>query len=75
MCTDPMALSRFTTVAASPPAITSFSVGTKSRVPPEDPDFLKPFEEKGEKLTLREGEAKSVNPTAVKTAGREQQKP
>lgn len=38
----------------------------------EDADFLKPFEEKGEKVTVREGDSKSVSLTEIKT---EQQKP
>jgi hypothetical protein len=43
----------------------------------EDPDFLKPLEEKGlgEKMTIQEGEVKSVNLVAIKTASTEQQKP
>jgi|ERR1700736_2068248 hypothetical protein len=41
----------------------------------EDPDFLKPFEEKGEKITLGEGETKSVNLATIKTASTEQQEP
>jgi Carboxypeptidase regulatory-like domain len=41
----------------------------------EDPDFLKPYAEKGEKVTVAEGESKSVNLTSIKTAGTEEQKP
>ena len=43
----------------------------------EDPDFLKPFEEKGvgEKITVQEGDAKSVNIVTIKTVSTEQQKP
>jgi hypothetical protein len=41
----------------------------------EDPDFLKPFEGKGEKVTLGEGETKSVNLATIKTAATEQQEP
>jgi protocatechuate 3,4-dioxygenase beta subunit len=41
----------------------------------QDPEFLKPFEEKGEEIKLQEGDSKSVNLTAIKTAGSEQQKP
>lgn len=41
----------------------------------EDADFLKPFEEKGEKVTVEESDSKSVNITTVKTASTEQQKP
>jgi protocatechuate 3,4-dioxygenase beta subunit len=40
-----------------------------------DPDFLKPFEDKGEKVSLQEGDAKSVELVAIKTAMAEQQKP
>ncbi len=41
----------------------------------EDADFLKPFEEKGEKVTVQEGDAKSVNLTTIKAVGTEEQKP
>ena len=41
----------------------------------EDADFLKPFEEKGEKVGVQEGDSKSVNLTEIKTASPEQQKP
>jgi hypothetical protein len=41
----------------------------------EDADFLKPFEEKGEKVTVAEGESKSVNLKSIKTAAKEEQKP
>jgi protocatechuate 3,4-dioxygenase beta subunit len=41
----------------------------------EDPEFLKPFEDKGEKITVQEGNSKSVAVTAIKTANTEQQKP
>jgi protocatechuate 3,4-dioxygenase beta subunit len=41
----------------------------------EDADFLKPFEEKGEKVTVQEGDSKSVNLTTIKTVGTEEQKP
>lgn len=40
----------------------------------EDSDFLKPFEEKGEKVTVQEGDSKSVNLTEIKTASTEQHK-
>jgi hypothetical protein len=40
-----------------------------------DPDFLKPFEEKGERITVQEGDSKSVNLAAIRTASTEQQKP
>jgi hypothetical protein len=41
----------------------------------EDPDFLKAFEDKGEKITVQEGEGKSINLTAIGTASTEEQKP
>jgi hypothetical protein len=41
----------------------------------EDADFLKPFEEKGEKVTVQEGDSKSVNLTTIKTVGPEERKP
>jgi len=43
----------------------------------EDPAFLKPFEEKGagEKVTVQEGDAKSVNIVTIKSVSTEQQKP
>jgi hypothetical protein len=40
----------------------------------EDPDFLKAFEGKGEKVTVQEGDAKSVNLTPIKTSNAEEQK-
>jgi hypothetical protein len=33
----------------------------------EDPDFLKPFEEKGERVSLQEGDVKTVDIVAIKT--------
>jgi hypothetical protein len=41
----------------------------------QDPEFLKPFEEKGKEVKLQEGDSKSVNLAAIKTASSEQQKP
>jgi hypothetical protein len=43
----------------------------------EDPEFLKPFLEKkkGERISLQEGDTKSMNLVAVKNASAEQQKP
>jgi protocatechuate 3,4-dioxygenase beta subunit len=41
----------------------------------EDPEFLKPFEDQGEKISVQEGNTKSVTLTAIKTASTEQQKP
>jgi hypothetical protein len=41
----------------------------------EDAAFLKPFEEKAEKVTLQEGDAKSASLTPIKTTSTEQQKP
>ena len=40
----------------------------------EDAAFLKPFEEKAEKVTLQEGDAKSTSLTPIKTTSTEQQK-
>jgi protocatechuate 3,4-dioxygenase beta subunit len=40
----------------------------------EDPDFLKPFEEKGESISLQEGDGKSVDLVAIRSASSEQQK-
>jgi protocatechuate 3,4-dioxygenase beta subunit len=34
----------------------------------EDPEFLKPFEEKGEKITLREGDQKTLSLVTIRTA-------
>jgi hypothetical protein len=41
----------------------------------QDPEFLKPFEEKGEEVKLQEGDQKAVNLTAIKTKAPEQEKP
>ena len=43
----------------------------------EDPDFMKPFYEKGqgESVSVQEGDTKSVNLVTIKTASTEQQKP
>jgi len=41
----------------------------------EDSDFLKPFEGNGQKVTVEEGETKSVNVTTIKTASAEEPKP
>jgi Carboxypeptidase regulatory-like domain len=41
----------------------------------EDPDFLKPFEEKGEKVSVQEGDSKSFNVTSIRTVSAEEQKP
>jgi hypothetical protein len=41
----------------------------------EDAEFLKPFEEKGEGISLKEGDAKSAQLTTIKTVASEQQKP
>jgi hypothetical protein len=41
----------------------------------EDPDFLKPFEEKGESVSLQEGDGKSLDLVAIRSASNEQQKP
>jgi hypothetical protein len=37
----------------------------------EDPEFLKPFESKGESISLQEGEAKSTELVAIRSASRE----
>ena len=41
----------------------------------EDPEFLKPFEEKGEKITLQEGDQKTMNLTAIRSKSPEWPKP
>jgi protocatechuate 3,4-dioxygenase beta subunit len=41
----------------------------------EDAEFLKPFEEKGEKVTVEESDSKTVNLKNIKTASAEQPKP
>jgi hypothetical protein len=41
----------------------------------EDPEFLKPFEGKGEKITLEEGDQKTLNLTAIRTKTAESLKP
>jgi hypothetical protein len=41
----------------------------------EDADFLKPFEEKGEKVTVEESDSKAVNLATIRTASVDQQKP
>ena len=41
----------------------------------EDPEFLKPFEGKGEKITLQEGDQKTINLTAIRTKSPESSKP
>jgi len=41
----------------------------------EDPEFLKPFEGKGEKVTLQEGDQKTLNLTAIRTKSPESPKP
>jgi len=41
----------------------------------QDPEFLKPFEEKGAEVKLQEGDQKTVNLTAIKTKSPEQEKP
>jgi protocatechuate 3,4-dioxygenase beta subunit len=40
----------------------------------EDPDFLKSFEEKGEKISVQEGDSKSIDLVTINTVSREQQK-
>lgn len=41
----------------------------------QDPEFLKPFEEKGQELGLKEGDQKNVNLTAIKTIAPERENP
>jgi len=41
----------------------------------EDPEFLRPFEEKGEKVSLQEGDQKTLNLTAIRTESVEPRKP
>jgi len=41
----------------------------------EDPEFLSPFEEKGEKISLQEGDQKTLNLTAIQTRSAESPKP
>jgi protocatechuate 3,4-dioxygenase beta subunit len=41
----------------------------------EDPEFLKPFEERGEKITLQEGDQKTLNLTAIRTKTTESPRP
>jgi hypothetical protein len=41
----------------------------------EDPEFLKPFEENGEKISLQEGDQKTLNLTALRTKATESPKP
>lgn len=40
----------------------------------EDPDFLKPFEPKGQSLSLQEGDGKSLELLAIRSASQEQEK-
>jgi len=40
----------------------------------EDPDFLKPFEPKAETISLQEGDGKSAELVAIRSASREQEK-
>ena len=57
-------------------ATTSYLVGDQVEQGAwEDPDFLKPFEGNGEKVTVEEGETKSVKVTTIKTASTQEQKP
>jgi hypothetical protein len=41
----------------------------------EDPEFLKPFEEKGEKISLQENDQKTLNLTAIHTKAADSPKP
>ena len=40
----------------------------------EDPEFLRPFEEKGERITLQDGEQKTLNLNAIRTKATESPK-
>lgn len=40
----------------------------------EDPDFLKPFESKGQSILLQEGDGKSLELVAIRSASQEQEK-
>ena len=41
----------------------------------EDPEFLKPFEEKGGKIALQEGDQKMLNLVSIRSRSQEQSKP
>jgi protocatechuate 3,4-dioxygenase beta subunit len=41
----------------------------------EDPEFLKSFEDKGEKIVVQEGDSKSIDLVTIKTPSTEQQNP
>lgn len=41
----------------------------------EDPEFLREFEAKGEKISLQEGDQKTLDLTAIRTETRESAKP
>jgi carboxypeptidase family protein len=41
----------------------------------QDPEFLKPLEEKGQEVKLQEGDQKTANLTAIKSRGPEQENP
>ena len=41
----------------------------------EDPEFLRQFEEKGERITLQDGDHSSVKVTAIQTKVPESSKP
>lgn len=41
----------------------------------EDPDFLKPFEQKAEKVSVQEGDTKTENLISIKTATQDQARP
>jgi hypothetical protein len=40
----------------------------------EDPDYLKPFESKGESISLQDGDGKSIDLVAIRSANQEQDK-
>jgi hypothetical protein len=41
----------------------------------QDPEFLKPFEQKGEKITVQDGDQKAINLTAIRAKGPEAARP
>jgi len=66
---------RFDLHGIAPGSYKLFSWEKVERYSWEDPDFLGPFEDKGERISVQEGESKSVDLVAIRTASGEQQKP
>jgi hypothetical protein len=56
------------------PALKLFSWEQVEQNAREDPDFLKPFEAKGENVSLQEGDGKSIDLAAIRSASNEQEK-